>query len=67
MPDMADELDWPSSVAWLQDAENYWRRNKNEEGGGGYLAFSWDTAVWGVDMMLTQLTSPNNQVYQNEV
>ncbi|KAK9844541.1 hypothetical protein WJX74_003790 [Apatococcus lobatus] len=52
---------------FLDDAENYWRRNRNEEGGGGYLAFSWDTAVWGVDMMLTQLTSPNNQVYQNEV
>ena len=50
----------------LQDAETYWTRNKNEEGGGGYLAFSWDTAVWGADMMLTSLTD-NNLVYQNEV
>ena len=55
-----------SCATRLQDAERYWTRNRNEEGGGGYLAFSWDTAVWGADMMLTSLTD-NNLVYQNEV
>ena len=54
----------------MQDAEFYWTQNRNLEGGGGYLAFSWDTAVWGADMMLATLTSSNSAtslVYKNEV
>ena len=25
--------------------------NKVEEGGGGYLGYGWDSAIWGVNML----------------
>jgi len=40
-----------------QDAQNWWQRNKVEEGGGGYLGYGWDSAIWGVNVQLAYLTN----------
>ena len=36
----------------VQAAENYVDRNTNEEGGGGYQAYNWDTSAWGAYVLL---------------
>ena len=36
----------------VQAAENYVDRNTNEEGGGGYQAYNWDTCAWGAYVLL---------------
>lgn len=41
----------------MQDALHLWQRNKDEEGGGGYLAWNWDSSIWGADVLLAQQTS----------
>lgn len=41
----------------LQDAQKLWQRNKDEEGGGGYLAWNWDSSIWGADVLLAAQTS----------
>ena len=55
---------------WLygapQDALNFWERNKNEEGGGGYLAWNWDSSIWGADVLLAQLQTSDPK-YASEV
>ena len=40
-----------------QDAKTWWQRNKVEEGGGGYLGYGWDSAIWGVNVQLAALTN----------
>ena len=40
-----------------QDAMTWWQRNKVEEGGGGYLGYGWDSAIWGVNVQLAALTN----------
>jgi hypothetical protein len=44
----------------VQDALNFWERNKVEEGGGGYLAWNWDSSIWGADVLLAQQTTDTN-------
>jgi hypothetical protein len=44
----------------LQDALHFWQRNKDEEGGGGYLAWNWDSSIWGADVLLAQQTNDPN-------
>ncbi len=51
----------------MQDALNFWQRNKNEEGGGGYLAWNWDSSIWGADVLLAQLTPDSDKKYASEV
>ena len=41
----------------LQDAQKLWQRNKDEEGGGGYVAWNWDSSIWGADVLLAAQTS----------
>lgn len=48
-----------------QDAQKFWQRNKDEEGGGGYLAWNWDSSIWGADVLLAAQTS--NTQYGAEV
>ena len=36
-----------------------------EEGGGGYLAWNWDSSIWGADVLLAQMTNDPN--YGSEV
>jgi len=48
-----------------QDAQKFWQRNKAEEGGGGYLAWNWDSSIWGADVLLAAQTS--NTQYGAEV
>jgi hypothetical protein len=33
----------------------YVDRNTNEEGGGGYQAYNWDTSAWGAYLLLAQI------------
>ena len=47
----------PSQGGAAQDAKNWWQRNKVEEGGGGYLGYGWDSAIWGVNVQLAALTN----------
>ena len=49
-----------------QDAQSFWERNKNEEGGGGYLAWNWDSSIWGADVLLAQLQTSDPK-YASEV
>ncbi len=49
----------------LQDAVNFWELNKVEEGGGGYLAWNWDSSIWGAEVLLAQMTNDPN--YGSEV
>ncbi|CAL8464163.1 g3698 [Coccomyxa elongata] len=46
-----------SPWALLADAQKFWQRNKDEEGGGGYLAWNWDSSIWGADVLLAAQTS----------
>ena len=38
-----------------QAAENYVERNIQEEGGGGYQAYNWDTCCWGVYVLMAEI------------
>ncbi|CAL5226752.1 g9605 [Coccomyxa viridis] len=70
-----DDLTW--GAAWmyrktgeqqfLDDALNFWERNKDEEGGGGYLAWNWDSSIWGADVLLAQLMPHPDPKYGSEV
>lgn len=51
---------------WVQDAKTYRARNKKEEDGGGYLLYNWDSAPWGVDLVLSQLV-PEDKSYSESV
>ena len=42
-------------------------RNKNEEGGGGYLAWNWDSSIWGADVLLATLAGAADATYAAEV
>ncbi len=46
-----------NSFHMLQDAQKLWQRNKDEEGGGGYVAWNWDSSIWGADVLLAAQTS----------
>ena len=50
----------------MQDAHAFWQRNKNEEGGGGYLAWNWDSSIWGADVLLASLTDGSDATYAAE-
>ena len=50
-----------------QDALHFWLRNKNEEGGGGYLAWNWDSSIWGADVLLATLAGATDATYAAEV
>ena len=41
----------------MQDAQKLWQRSKDEEGGGGYLAWNWDSSMGSSDL-------PYERVYQ---
>jgi len=49
-----------------QDAQNWWQRNKVEEGGGGYLGYGWDSAIWGVNVQLAYLTNNSAPLWAAE-
>ena len=51
----------------VQDALSFWERNKDEEGGGGYLAWNWDSSIWGADVLLAQLMPNPDPKYGSEV
>lgn len=51
----------------VQDAKNWYQRNKAEEGGGGYLGYGWDSAIWGVDVQLAYLTNNSAPLWAAEV
>jgi len=47
--------DFPFLTTYVQAAENYVDRNTNEEGGGGYQAYNWDTSCWGTYVLLAEI------------
>lgn len=49
----------------MQDAQKLWQRSKDEEGGGGYLAWNWDSSIWGADVLLS--AQANDPKYGAEV
>jgi hypothetical protein len=60
-------MTWDDIMTCAQDALHFWARNKNEEGGGGYLAWNWDSSIWGADVMLATLAGATDATYAAEV
>ena len=50
-----------------QDAQAWYERNRARHGGGEYLAYGWDSSIWGVNLQLASLTSNSAPVWAAEV